>query len=85
MTDKERIRNFLAENFVLNASQFTLDDDASLLEAGIVDSTGILELTLFVEETFEIEVADDEIVPENFDTVSRIVAYVEGKTASATT
>ena len=79
MTKNEQIRNFLAENFVLNANGFTLDDDASLLEAGVVDSTGILELTLFVEETFQIEVADEEILPENFDSVNRITTYIESK------
>lgn len=75
----QRIRNFLAENFTLSDDGFTLGDDASLLEAGIVDSTGVLEVIMFVEETFEIEVADDEIVPDNFDSVEKMVAYIESK------
>ena len=54
-------------------------DDVSLMGEGIMDSTGVLELILFVEETFAISVADDEILPENFDSVARIAAYVERK------
>lgn len=76
---REQIRSFLAENFLLSSDGFTLDDDASLLEAGVVDSTGVLEVILFVEETFGVEVADDEIVPDNFDTVNKMAAYIESK------
>jgi acyl carrier protein len=54
-------------------------DDVSLMGEGIMDSTGVLELILFVEETFALSVADDEILPENFDSVARIAAYVERK------
>ena len=82
MNTAEQIRSFLAENFMLSSDGFTLVDDASLLEAGVVDSTGILELTMFVEDTFGVEVADQEIVPENFDTVNAIVDYVASKKPS---
>jgi acyl carrier protein len=81
MTIKEQIRQYLAENFLFSSNGFNLDDDASLLEEGIVDSTGVLELVLFVEETYNVEVADDEIVPENFDTVENLAAYVGRKMA----
>lgn len=80
MNTSERVRNFLAENFLLDSNGFTLDDDASLLEKGVVDSSGILELTAFIEEAFGIEVADEELVPDNFDSVNRITAYVKSKT-----
>jgi len=79
MNVRERIRGFLAENFLLSTGDFPLPDDASLLEEGVVDSTGILELVSFLEEAFTIAVADEEIVPENFDSVDRLVVYVEGK------
>jgi acyl carrier protein len=79
MTIKEQIRQYLAENFLFSSNGFDLDDDASLLEEGIVDSTGVLELVLFVEETANVEVADDEIVPDNFDTVNNLAAYIERK------
>ncbi len=80
VSTNQQIRNFLAENFLLSPVGFQLDDHASLLEAGVVDSTGVLELVSFVEETFGVEVADEEILPDNFDSVSRIATYVDGKT-----
>ena len=58
---------------------YQLSEDASFLEEGIVDSTGVLELVMFVEETFNITVEDEEIVPENFDSVSCLAAYVRHK------
>ena len=76
---REQICEFLAENFLLSTTGFTLDDDASLVEAGVADSTGVLELVAFVEETFGFEVLDEEIVPENFDSVNKITAYLESK------
>ena len=78
-----QVRKFLAENFFLNDDALHLDDTASLLEAGIVDSTGILEVIAFVEETFGVSVADDEVVPENLDSIQRIVDYVKRKQAGA--
>lgn len=81
MTNKEQIRQYLAENFLFSSNGFDLGDDASLLDEGIVDSTGILELVLFVEETYDLAVTDDEIVPENFDTVNNLSAYIERKMA----
>jgi len=82
MDIREGIRSFLTENFLLSGNGFTLGDDDSLLDAGIVDSTGVLELILLIEETFGIEVADEEVVPENLDSVNRIAAYVEKKTTA---
>jgi len=58
-----------------------LAEDASFLEEGIVDSTGVLELVMFVEETFNIAVEDQEIVPENFDSVGQLAAYVRRKSS----
>jgi acyl carrier protein len=78
---KEQIRHYLAENFLFSNSGFDLDDDASLLEEGVVDSTGVLELVMFVEEFTNAEVLDDEIAPDNFDTVNNLVAYIERKMA----
>jgi acyl carrier protein len=78
---KARIRQYIAQNFLFSDNGFNLSDDASFLEEGIVDSTGVLELVLFVEETFNVEVDDEEIVPDNFDTVSSLAAFIERKTA----
>jgi acyl carrier protein len=79
MNIKEQIRQYLAENFLFSSNGFNLGDDASLLEEGIIDSTGVLELVMFVEETFDVEVADEEIIPGNFDSVNNLAAYVELK------
>ncbi len=79
MTIEEQIRRYLAENFLFSDNGFQFDDEASFLEEGIVDSTGVLELILFAEETFGIQVEDDEVVPENFDSVRSLADYIRRK------
>jgi acyl carrier protein len=73
------IRAFLARNFLFSDKGFTYGDDASLLNEGIIDSMGIIEVVTFVEERFGIAVTDQELVPENFDSVSKLSAFVLGK------
>ena len=73
-----RVRSFVTTNFYV-ADPKTLADDASLLDAGIVDSTGVLEVVQFLETEFGLEVQDHEIVPENVDSISRIAAFIERK------
>ena len=60
MSVKEQIRQYVAENFLFSSNGFDMGDDASFLEEGVVDSTGVLELVLFVEETYSFAVADEE-------------------------
>ena len=74
----ETVSHFIVENFLFGDAE-SLKEDTSFLEEGIVDSTGILELVFFLEETYGIKVEDDELVPENFDNLSRIVKYLERK------
>lgn len=76
MDTRERIHQFLREYFILSHD---VDDDASFLESGVVDSTGVLELVLFAEETFSINVDDHDVVPENFDSVNQLAAYIARK------
>jgi acyl carrier protein len=76
------IRTFLTSNFYVPDPQ-RLSDTDSLLDAGIIDSTGVLELISFLEKEFGIKVEDEELVPENLDSVSRLVAFVERKRAAA--
>lgn len=78
MMTKEKIHRFIRDNFYL-PDDITVTDDTSLPDHGIVDSTGMLEIIGFLERTFAIQVPDEEILPENFDTVERIAAYVEAK------
>ena len=80
MTVEHQIRQYIAENFLFSDEGYQLSEHASLLEEGIVDSTGVLELVMFVEETFKLTVEDDEIVPENFDSVAQLAAYIRRKT-----
>ncbi len=80
MSNETLIQNFILENLLFTDDIGQLPVDASFLEEGIVDSTGVLELVMFVEETFCITVEDEEIVPENFDTVQRLARYVQLKT-----
>jgi acyl carrier protein len=79
---KDRIRNFIIETFLFGSSESALGDDDSFLESGIIDSTGVLELVSYVEEEFEIEVKDEELVPENFDSLNKLVGYIERKKAA---
>lgn len=79
MTTHSQIRQFIAENFLFSDNGFDLSDDASFLEEGIIDSTGTLELVVFVEDTFAFEVGDDEIEPDNFDSVNKLAAYIARK------
>jgi acyl carrier protein len=76
---RQEIRGMILNAFLGGAPDTALDDDESLDRAHIVDSVRTLELLLFVEEQFGITVENDEAVPENFDTVSNIVAFIERK------
>lgn len=78
-----KIRTFIGDNFLFREDRADIADTESLLDAGLIDSTGILELVSFLEAEFGIRMADAEIVPDNLDSIARIVAYVERKTAVA--
>ena len=73
------VRRFIGENFLFREDLDSLSETASLLDAGIIDSTGVLELVCFLEGTFAIEIADDEMLPENLDSIAAIGAYVKRK------
>jgi acyl carrier protein len=75
---RDKIRDFIVENFLFGDDQ-DLKNDTSFLESGIIDSTGILELVTFLDETFNIEIADEELVPENLDSINLIVAFLARK------
>ena len=74
------LRRFIGENFMFQEEVKSLSDDASFLDSGIIDSTGVLELVCFLENTFGIEVADEEMLPENLDSIRAVTAYVNRKT-----
>ena len=76
------LRRFIGENFMLQDELPSFPDDASFLESGIIDSTGVLELVCFLETTFGIEVADDEMLPQNLDSIRAVAGYVSRKIQS---
>ncbi len=73
------IREFIFENFLFDAEEGSLKNDDSFLEQGIIDSTGVLELVEWLEDEFGIQVEDDELVPENLDSVNLLAAYIQRK------
>lgn len=79
MDTKTQIRGFIVDNFLFGTDDGSLKDGDSFLESGIIDSTGILEVVGFVEDEFGFDVKDEELVPENFDSIERIAAYIERK------
>jgi acyl carrier protein len=82
-TATEEIREFISDNFLFRDDRHAIDDTTSLLDAGVIDSTGILELVAFIESHFQVQLADEEIVPENLDSIQSISAFVVRKLAQA--
>jgi len=77
---KGKIKGYILENFLYGGSSDQIADDDSFLEKGIIDSTGILELVGFIEETFAVKVADEDLVPENMDSINRLGEFILSKT-----
>ena len=84
MDIKRSVRHFILENFLFTNDESALEDARSLIETGTMDSTGVLELIMFLEQSFGLEVADEEMLPENLDSVLRIVDFVGRKQTTAT-
>ena len=80
----DSVRNFVIQNFLFGDTAYDLQDDVSLIENGIIDSTGVLELVAFIEEEFGFVLADADIIPANLDSVSRITAFVARQTDEST-
>ncbi len=73
-----QVRAFIARNFYV-AGDAPLAADASLLDHGIVDSTGVLEVITFLEKTFAIQIEDEEMIPDNLDSIGAIVRFTTSK------
>lgn len=80
---KTKIRSFITENFLFGNAN-GLKDTTSFLEEGIIDSTGVLELVTFIEEEFQIKVEDDDLIPENLDSINNVATYLAKKLAAVT-
>jgi acyl carrier protein len=83
MTDSTRdtIRRFIGDNLIVDGR--VLADDESLIGGNLIDSMGVVDIVTFLEEQFGITVEDDEVDPDNFDSIDRIVAFLESKQAAA--
>ncbi len=79
-----KIRTFIVDNYLFG-EEGKFENDDSFMETGIIDSTGILELVRFLESTFQIKVDDEELIPSNLDSVTKIVAFVKKKHPSFST
>lgn len=79
MQQRQRIKHYLLENFLFSSDESALGDQDSLIRSGILDSTGIHELVMFIEETFGIAIAPEEMVPANFDSIEAVDAFVARK------
>jgi acyl carrier protein len=75
---RERVRTFIIKNFLFGDDD-GLKNDASFLDEGVIDSTGVLELVAFLEEEFGITIEDDELIPENLDSIDNVVEYLVRK------
>ena len=76
---RDRIQKFILENYLFSTDLAGLGFDDSLLGRGIVDSTGMLEIIMFIEEQLGVTVKDEEMIPDNLDSVNRIAAFVESR------
>jgi acyl carrier protein len=79
MGESQQIRNFILKNFLFSEDDGSLSNTGSLIASGTIDSTGVLELIMFIEETFHIKVAEEEMIPDNLDSVDKIAGYVHRK------
>ena len=77
---EEVLRNFIVENFLPSEGLDAFENDDSFMEKGIIDSTGILELLEFIEETFSIRVEDEEVIPDNLDSLNKLKSFIKRKT-----
>jgi acyl carrier protein len=83
MDVRQQIRSYIMENYLFTTDDSELQDADSLMLRGIIDSTGALEVILFLEEAYGIKVEEEEMVPENLDSVDQIVEFVGRKRSAA--
>jgi acyl carrier protein len=83
MSIEQQLRQFVNETFLFGQGVEAIGADDSFMERGIIDSTGVLELVTFIEARYRVTLLDEDLVPENLDTFSRLTAFVERKLAAA--
>ena len=80
---REELRRFIIDNFLFGVEDSQFSDDDSFLEKGLIDSTGVLELVAFIEEQYGIRFQDDEIIPENLDSINKLIQFLNKKLVPA--
>ncbi len=80
---RENIRNFILENYLFTTDTSAIALDDSLLGKGVVDSTGMLEVIFFIEEQLGVKVKDEEMIPDNLDSIEKIARFVEARRQAA--
>lgn len=83
MIIKKTIRSYILENYLFTDDESALDDSDSFLARGIIDSTAVLEIVLFLEKDFGLWIKDEEMLPENLDSINSLAAFVQRKQAVA--
>jgi acyl carrier protein len=76
---REILREFITSKFLPSAGKENFDDDDSFMDRGLIDSTGVLELLEFIEDQFNISVEDEEIIPDNLDSISQLTTFIHKK------
>lgn len=79
MSVEQQLREHILQNFMYAGGGEELTDELALFESGIIDSTGVLELVAFIEQTYAIQVDDSDLLPENFGTIADIARFVRGR------
>lgn len=82
MSEKQKLRSYILQNFLFTEDESALNNSDSFLAKGLIDSTGIMEVIFFLQEEFEIQVEDTEMIPANLDSVDNILAFVARKKAA---
>ena len=80
MTFDNKLRTFILENYLFTNDQSKLKNSDSFLETGIIDSTGILEVITFIQDELNITIEDDEMIPENLDSIDNVLTFIKKKT-----
>jgi acyl carrier protein len=79
MSNADIIKNFIVNDILTDAAKTNINYEDSLLEAGVIDSLGIMKMLAFLSDEFQITVEDEEVIPENFETINAISSYIEKK------
>lgn len=82
MSNEQKVRDYILDNYLFTDDQSALNNNDSFLDKGIIDSTGIMEVIFFLEEEFNIKVDDEEMIPENLDSVDSITKFISKKQAN---